>query len=134
VIEDIKAGLFYETSLVVTEATTAAHVGVEKLAPVFSTPALVSQMESAAHHVLLPFLNEGQSCVGSSINIRHMAATPVGMIVRVRAEVLRREGRRVWFKVEAWDEVEKIAEGEHERYIIDWDRFMQKVNQKGKNR
>jgi predicted thioesterase len=59
-----------------------------------------------------------------------MAATPAGMQVRIRAELLEVQGRKLLFKVEAWDEVEKIAEGEHERFIINWERFMKGVTEK----
>jgi predicted thioesterase len=68
--------------------------------------------------------------VGAVVNIRHLAATPIGFTVRTRAEVLEVEGRRVKFKVEAWDDLEKIAEGEHERFIIDMGRFIDRVEKK----
>jgi fluoroacetyl-CoA thioesterase len=70
--------------------------------------------------------------VGSLVNVRHLAATPVGMQVRIRAELLEVDGRRVRFKVEAWDAVDKIAEGEHERFIIDKARFNERLEKKRK--
>jgi len=130
----IKPGLTHEITIIVEEKHTAAAVseatGVGKLAPVLSTPYLVSLMETTAHGVVLPYLEEGQSGVGAMVHIRHLAATPVGMKVRIRAELVEVQGRKLVFKVEAWDEVEQIAECEHERYIINWDRFMENVHQK----
>ncbi|MBW6474162.1 MAG: thioesterase family protein [Anaerolineaceae bacterium] len=130
----IEPGLVHEITMVVEEKHTAAAVAkdseIGQLAPVLSTPYLVSLMETTAHAAVVPFLNPGQSGVGAMVHIRHLAATPVGMQVRIRAELLEVEGRRFLFKVEAWDEVEKIAEGEHERFIIDWERFMANVEKK----
>ena len=130
----IEPGLIHEMTMVVEEKHTAAAVaknsGIEHLAPVLSTPHLVSLMEPTAHAAVIPFLEPGQSGVGAMVQIRHLAATPVGMQVRIRAELLEVQGRRLLFKVEAWDEVEKIAEGEHERFIIHWERFMEGVTKK----
>lgn len=124
----IEPGLVHEITMVVEEQHTAAAVaedsGIGQLAPVLSTPQLVSLMETTAHAAVMPFLEPGQSGVGAKVHIRHLAATPVGMQVRIRGELLEVQGPRLLFKVEAWDEVEKIAEGEHERFIIHWERFM----------
>lgn len=123
----IEPGLVYEYTTMVKESDTAYASGGETLPKVLSTPRMVGLMERAGHRALLPYLTEGQTSVGSTVNIRHMAATPVGMEVRFRAELLQVEGRRLLFRVEAWDEVEKIGEGEHERFIIDLDRFNAKL-------
>ena len=79
---------------------------------------------------VFPLLPPGQSTVGTLVNIRHLAATPVGMAVRFRAELVEVDLRRLLFKVEAWDEVEKICEGQHERFIIDLERFLAGVDKK----
>lgn len=130
----IEPGLIHEMTMVVEEKHTAAAItedsGIVQLAPVLSTPYLVNLMETTAHVAVMPFLESGQSGVGAMVHIRHMAATPVGMQVRIRAELLEVQGRRLLFKVEAWDEMEKIAEGEHERFIINWERFMNSVEKK----
>ena len=89
-------------------------------------------LERTAHLLLLPHLAPGQSSVGTLVNMRHLAATPVGMQVRFRAEVLEADRRRVKFKIEAWDAVEKIAEGEHERFIIDEAKFIARLEEKSK--
>jgi predicted thioesterase len=130
----IEPGLIHEMTMVVEEKHTAAAVaedsGIGQLVPVLSTPYLVSLMETTAHAAVIPFLEPGQSGVGAMVHIRHLAATPVGMQVRIRAELLEVQGHRLLFKVEAWDEFEKIAEGEHERFIINWERFMESVEKK----
>jgi predicted thioesterase len=130
----IEPGLIHEMTMVVEEKHTAAAMaedsGIGQLAPVLSTPYLVSLMETTAHAAVIPFLEPGQSGVGAMVHIRHLAATPVGMQVRIRAELLEVQGHRLLFKVEAWDELEKIAEGEHERFIIDWRRFMERIEKK----
>jgi fluoroacetyl-CoA thioesterase len=126
----IEPGLVNETQIIVQEEDTARASGGATLPPVLSTPKMISYLERTAHGALLPFLAEGQSTVGTVVNIRHLAATPVGMTVRFCAEVLAVEGRRVQFKLQAWDEVEKIAEGEHERFIMDVSRFMDRLAKK----
>jgi fluoroacetyl-CoA thioesterase len=126
----IEPGLVNETLITVQESDTARASGGETLPPVLSTPKLISYLERTAHAALLPGLAEGQSSVGVSVNIRHLAATPVGMTARFRAELLAVDGRRFRFKIEAWDAVEKIAEGEHERFIIDVARFLDSLKSK----
>lgn len=115
---------------VVQQSDTASAIGGSTLPPVLSTPHLVSLLETTAHQAIQPFLEAGQSSVGSSISIQHLAATPVGMQIRIRIEMLSVDGRKLRFNVEAWDEIEKIAEGEHERFIIDSARFSERVEKK----
>lgn len=126
----LEPGLTHEMHLTVQESDTARASGGETLPPVLSTPRLIGYLERTAHQALLPHLAEGQSSVGTLVNIRHLAATPVGMNVRFVAELIGVEGRRMVFKVEAWDEVEKIAEGEHERFVIDTARFAERLTKK----
>ena len=126
----LEPGLVNEIQMTVEESDTARYSGGENLPAVFATPRLISYMERAAHQAIVPYLEEGQTSVGTSVNIRHMGATPVGMQVRFRAELLEVDRRRLRFKVEAWDDVEKVGEGEHERFIIDLERFNQRLEQK----
>ena len=126
----IEPGLTGEMSLIVQESDTARFSGGDSLPPVFSTPRVIGLLERTSHNTILPYLSDGQGSVGAVVNIRHLAATPIGFTVRTRAEVLEVEGRRVKFKVEAWDNLEKIAEGEHERFIIDMGRFIDRVEKK----
>jgi len=126
----IEPGVTHEITMTVGEADTARASGGETLPPVLSTPRMISYMERTAHEALLPYFTAGQTSVGSEVNIRHMAATPVGMTVRFRAELTSVDKRRMCFKVEAWDEVEKIGEGQHERFIIDEGRFYERLKAK----
>ncbi len=124
-------GLFAELTHTVTNDDTASKWG-SGLVPVFSTPALVGLMESAAVKALEGNLRPGQTTVGGHIDVRHLAATPVGMKVRARAELIAVEGRKLVFKIQAWDEVELIGEADHDRFLIDEDRFVAKVEGKSK--
>ena len=126
----LEPGLVNEISMTVEMSDTARTSGGESLPAVLSTPRLISFMERTAHYAILPFLAEGQTSVGTLVNIRHLGATPVGMEVRFRAELVEVDRRRLLFKVEAWDAAEKVGEGEHERFIIDQGRFSERLAQK----
>jgi len=123
-------GLTNQIIITVQESETARASGGERLPLVFSTPRLVNYLEKTAHESIVPYLVEGQSSVGTIVNVRHMAATPVGMQIRFNSELVAIEGRRLTFRVEAWDEVEQIAEGEHERFVIDLSRFNRRLTEK----
>lgn len=125
----IEPGLTNEITHIVAESDTAAVYG-SGLAPVLSTPHLVALMENAAQTMLTPYLEPGQSSVGTRVDIRHLAATPVGMSVRVCVEVTDVALPRVCFRVAAWDDAEKIGEGQHERFIVETARFMARVARK----
>jgi fluoroacetyl-CoA thioesterase len=124
-------GLSAELSINVTDADTASKWG-SGLVPVYSTPALVGLMEAAAVKALEGQLEDGKTTVGGHIDVKHLAATPVGMTVRARAELTAVEGKKLTFQVEAWDEVEKIGEALHERFLIDTEKFVARVQAKGK--
>jgi len=124
-------GLSAELKITVSDADTAAKWG-SGLVPVYSTPALVGLMEAAAVQALAGQLEAGKTTVGGRIDVRHLAATPVGMSVRARAELTAIDGRKLTFQVEAWDEIEKIGEALHERFLIDSEKFVAKVQAKGK--
>ncbi|NPV75402.1 MAG: thioesterase family protein [Anaerolineae bacterium] len=126
----IEPGLVGEYTTIVKESDTAAAVAGGNLPPVLSTPRVVSLLETTAHSAIEKFLAEGQTSVGVSVHLNHTAATPVGMQVRFRLELLEVDGRRLRFKVEAWDEVEQFASGEHERFIIDCARFAERLEKK----
>ncbi len=127
----IEAGLVGEFSTIVNKSDTAAAVA-EGLPAALSTPRVVSMLETTAHSAIAPYLSAGQTSVGVSLDLRHTAATPVGMRVRFRLELAEVEGRRLRFKMEAWDEVEQIASGEHERFIVDTARFLEKLEKKAR--
>lgn len=100
------------------------------LAAVLATPVMVAFFEECARLSVDPLLPAGRQTVGTGVQLRHLAATPPGMTVTVRAELVEVDGRRLRFHVEAWDDVERVAEGEHERFIIDVERFQQRVKDK----
>jgi predicted thioesterase len=100
------------------------------LPDVFGTPYLVGLFEGASAELMAPHLAPGEQSVGIAMNLKHVAATPLGMAVRARSEVTAVEGRKLTFKVEAFDEKEKIGEAVHERFIIYADKFNQKVEAK----
>ena len=126
---ELKPGLVGESSQIVTDKLTAASYG-SGLVPAFATPAMVALMENASVAAIQRYLNVGQTSVGTEVNVKHLAATPVGMNVRARAEVTAVDGRRVSFQVQAWDDKEKIGEGTHVRAIIDDARFAERLAKK----
>ena len=125
----LELGLTHETYHTVLPNDTAGS-NRPGLPEVFSTPNLVAFLEWTAHLALVPELESGQTSVGAVVNVEHLAATPVGMQVRFRAELIEIDRRRLKFRVEAWDEQDKIAQGEHIRVIIDLQRFNQQVEEK----
>ncbi|MGH7126673.1 MAG: thioesterase family protein, partial [Stellaceae bacterium] len=88
------------------------------LPPVLATPVMIMAMENAALNAVKPYLEAGESALGTSVNVRHLAATPVGQRIVAEAEVTGVEGRRIDFKVTARDEREEIGHGTHERMIV----------------
>jgi len=126
---ELTPGLSADLEHTVTDADIASRWGSGGL-PVFSTPALVGLMESAAVAALTGHMPPGQTTVGGHIDVRHLAATPVGMQVRAKAKLTAIEGRKLVFKVQAWDEVELIGEADHDRFVIDEAKFMAKVAMK----
>lgn len=125
----IEPGVIHEVTHIVQPEDTA-RASRAGLPEVFSTPRLIDFLEWTAHLAIAAQLEPGQASVGARVNVRHLAATPVGMQVRFRVELIEVDRRRLNFRVEAWDEQEKIAEGEHERFIIDRERFDQQVAEK----
>ncbi len=128
-MEQLAPGLVGEANETVTDQLTAAVHG-SGLVVAFATPALVALTENAAFSATRPYLPPGQTTVGIEVNIKHLAATPIGMQVRARAELVRVDGRRLYFNVEAWDNAEKIGEGTHARMIVDEARFNARLEQK----
>ena len=128
---ELEPGATNTIVIVVDESMTAdrfGNTGVQVLA----TPILVSYFELAAHQLAMPALAPGQGTVGSHIDIRHLAATPIGMRVTFRATLTQRNGRRLVFRVQANDEHELVGEGTHERFVVDMQRFMGRIATKGR--
>lgn len=126
----LQVGLVSKVETVVTENDTADSFGSGGI-KVLATPMMIGLMENAAHSAVDLHLPEGYATVGTCIDVRHIAATPVGMKVYATAKLTGIEGRKLYFIVEAYDEKEKIGEGTHERYIINVERFLERTASKG---
>ena len=129
VIERLHTGLAGRAEIVVAEWHTAPHVGSGHV-HVLATPVMVNLMEAAALQAVDDLLPAGFQTVGTRLDIRHFAATPVGLRASARAEVVAIEGRTLTFRLTAEDEREPIGDGTHERIIINVVRFDQRVNDK----
>lgn len=123
---NIKEGMNSTTETVVTENDTASKYG-SGLLDVLSTPHMIALMENTSKDVVEGSLPEGFSTVGIEVSIKHLKATPVGMKVRCEAVLEKIEGKKLVFKVDAWDEKGKIGEGTHTRFIINNEAFLAKL-------
>jgi len=128
-MSELKVGLTFETKKIVEEADTAAKFGSGGVY-VFATPMMIGIMENAAMNCVAKALGEGESTVGVHLDVKHLAATPMGMEVRAVAELVEVDGKKLRFKVEAFDEMDKIGEGTHDRFIINVDKFMKRIEAK----
>jgi fluoroacetyl-CoA thioesterase len=117
-------------TLRVTPAHLANQFKDAALPPVFATPMMVTAMENAALNAVRGYLDPGESAVGTAVNVRHLAATPVGHQITAEAEVTEVDGRRVAFKVSARDDTELIGEGTHERMVVDLARLDKRLQAK----
>lgn len=126
---DFETGAKYISETVVTDENTAIAAGSGSL-PVFATPFMVALMENAAANCAEKFLEEGSTTVGTLLNVNHTAATPVGMKVTACAELTEAEGRKLTFKVTAWDEKGEIGSGTHERFIVYSEKFLKKAQER----
>jgi predicted thioesterase len=122
----LQTGMTGESSTTVVHENTAAAVGAGGV-EVFGTPMMIALMENAAWKAVVDALDEGYVTVGTLVNVSHLAATPLGQQVRATAELMEIDGRRLVFKVEAYDERQKIGEGRHERFIVNLERFLQRL-------
>jgi fluoroacetyl-CoA thioesterase len=102
------------------------------LPQVLATPVMVLIMENAALNAMRPYLDAGESAVGTAIDVRHLAATPVGHQVRAEAEIVKVDGRRIEFRVSAHDEIEEIGNGTHQRIVIDLAAFNERLARKSR--
>ena len=125
----LKVGIIGTQECTVTQELTAEALG-SGLLPVFATPAAVALAEETAWKSVAPELEEGQGTVGTRMELSHIAATPVGMAVRCETELIEIDRRKLTFAVKLYDEKEKIADGRHERFIIDSAKFLAKAESK----
>ncbi len=114
----------------VTPENTAEKMGSGDC-PVFATPSMVALMEAAACRSVAPYLSEGETTVGVSLNIRHSAATTIGKTVRAESELIQVDGRKLIFQVTAFDEAGEIGGGEHARAIVNREKFLARAAQRG---
>ncbi len=125
----LKTGIKGIASETVTVENCAKTVGSGEL-EVYATPSMIALVEKAAWMSVAEYLEEGQGTVGTKLEISHVSATPVGMEVRCKTELIEIDGRRLLFAVKAYDEAGLIGEGTHERFIVWNERFQQKADGK----
>jgi fluoroacetyl-CoA thioesterase len=128
----IQVGLTAEVEEIVTPQLTADALGNAGV-KVYATPYVVCLMENAAQAAIASHLPPGVGTVGTGVEMKHLAATPLGMKVRAKATLVETDGKRCLFQVDVFDEVEKIAEGRHERFLVpNLEKFLARAMQKGK--
>jgi predicted thioesterase len=128
-VANIPVGTRREEKLVVTQDVAISFMGSNG-ARVLSTPDMISGLEHTSRNLVLPLLDPGYDTVGTHVDVYHLAATPVGMTVTFRSEITSVDDRRVNFKVEAFDDKEKVAEGTHQRFIVNVERFAARIREK----
>ena len=125
----LKDGLAGSAELLVGEEHTAPRVGSGRVR-VLATPVMINLMEAAALDAVERLLPAGHQSLGTQLNVGHYAATPVGMQLRATAVVTKVEGRTIEFRVEAFDEKERVGDGTHTRVVVNVERFDQRVQRK----
>ena len=129
--DGLRTGLTGKADLIVADEHTAPHVGSGKVR-VLATPVMVNLMEVAALDAAERFLPPGQQSLGTRLDVRHIAATPVGMRVSAHAELVAIDGRNLTFRVAAYDAAELIGDGTHVRVVVTVARFDQRVQAKAR--
>jgi fluoroacetyl-CoA thioesterase len=129
-MQSIPVGAKGSFSLVVTADLLANRFKDATLPPILATPVMIMIMENAALNAIKPFLDAGESALGTRVDVRHLAATPAGRRVTGAAEVTRVDGRRIEFRIQATDETEEIGVGTHERMVIDLAKFSERMKAK----
>jgi len=128
-LTNVKAGLKGHAEIPVGEEQTAPRVGSGRVR-VLATPVMINMMEAAALDAIEALLPAGHQSLGTHLDVRHYAATPVGMTLRATAEVTAVEGRNVTFRVEAFDDKERVGDGTHTRVVVNVERFDQRIQRK----
>src|SRR3984957_18721469 len=129
-MQSIPVGAAGSFSLLVMPEHFSSRYKDATLPPVLATPVMIMVMENAALNAIKPYLEPGESAVGTRVDIRHLAPTPVGANVVGEAELTRVDGRRLEFTVRARDDSEEIGAGEHERVIVDLARLTRRLDAK----
>lgn len=123
----MEAGIKNEKSIVVTDEVTASKVG-SGLLPVYATPSMIALMEGTCAESVQPYLAEGEGTVGVAVDIKHIAATPVGMSVRCESLLKEVNGKKLVFEVNVYDEKGLVGTGIHKRAIINNEAFMARLS------
>jgi len=125
-MDTLKVGMKHTQEWLVEEKHTTQRGGYR----VFSTPSMTQLVESTANQLAAPHLKPGQGQVGVMVTIRHMGPTPMGKKVRAEAELISIDRRKLGFKVKVYDDVEQVGEAEHERFVIDEDKYIERLKKK----
>ncbi len=125
----LKTGIKGSQELTVTKDKCAGALGSGEL-DVFATPAMIALIEETAWKSVVSFLEPGEGTVGTALDVRHVAATPVGLKVRCETELSLVDRRRLVFTVKVYDPFGLVGEGSHERFVIQYEKFMKKVDEK----
>lgn len=125
----LEVGIKGQRETIVTKENTAAGIGSGNL-EVFSTPMMILLMEESCFMSVNDILEEGFTTVGTCVNVKHLSATPLGMKVVIKSELINVDGKALTFKVEAYDEKGLIGEGIHERFIVNNEKFQAKTDSK----
>ena len=128
-MKEMQPGIKGLQEITVTGSDTAAVYGSGSL-EVFGTPAMIALMEKTALNSIVPYLDETEGSVGTALNVKHTAATPIGMKVTCESELVEVDRKRLVFRLSVRDEAGPIGEGTHERFVIDNEKFMQKAEGK----
>lgn len=128
-MKDIVIGTTYTLSTTVTEDKLACNMKSGSL-PVFATPAMAALVEETSAAALSLFLEEGETSVGTALDLKHTAATPLGIKVTATAEIVEVDRRRVTFQVTVRDEQEEIGSARHDRFVVGAEKFLAKANAK----
>lgn len=128
-LSKLTLGLVGNASILVGEEQTAPRVGSGRVR-VLATPVMINMMEAAALDAIENLLPSGHQSLGTHLDVGHYAATPVGMTLRATAEVTRIDGRNVTFRVEAFDDKERVGDGTHTRVVVNVERFDARIQKK----
>ena len=123
---ELQSGIKNEKSIVVTEELTASKVG-SGLLPVYATPSMIALMENTCADCVQPYMQEGDGTVGTSVDIKHVSATPVGKTVRCECTLTEVNGKKLVFELNAYDDKGLIGTGTHKRAIINSEAFMARL-------
>jgi predicted thioesterase len=125
-LSNLQIGVLGDKELIVSSENTASKYG-SGLIDVFATPAMIALMEQTAQLSIQPFLPEGKITLGIEVNIKHLKATPIGVLVKCNSKLIEIDGKTLLFEVFAYDETGLIGKGTHTRYIVDANKFIEKL-------